>query len=130
MRPYAVGVSSPTPAARRRSPALVALDIVASVAVLSFALVFGIVVLTFVGQLVTLASTCGTDLQCTQPLLNIATYGLLAVTVVVFCLGLGLGIVRVIQRRYTFPWTFGALLVMLLAFYLFSFLAGQAVPAP
>ena len=130
MRPYAVGVSSPTPAARRRNPALVVVDLVASVIVLAFALVFGLVMLGFVSQLVTFAATCGADaaLECNATLLGIATYGLLGVTVIVFCLGLGLGIVRTIQRRYTFPWTFGALVIMLLAFYLSSYLTGQAVP--
>ena len=131
MRPYAVGVSSPTPAARRRRPALVVLDIVASVIVLSFALVFGLVMLGFVTQLVDIASTCGTDagLQCNATLLAIATYGLLGVTVIVFCLGLGFGIVRTIQRRYTVPWTLGALLIMILAYYVSLIITNQAVIA-
>ena len=124
-------MSSPTPAARRRNPALVIVDIVASVAVIAFALVFGLVMLGIVPQLVELAATCDTDasLQCNTALLGVATYGLLGVTVIVFCLGLGLGIVRAIQRRYTFPWTFGALIIMVLAYYLSVILTGQAVQA-
>ena len=124
-------MSSPTPAARRRNPALVIVDIVASVAVIAFALVFGLVMLGIVSQLVELAAACGTDasLQCNTGLLGVATYGLLGVTVIVFCLGLGLGIVRAIQRRYTFPWTFGALIIMVLAYYLSVIVTGQAVQA-
>lgn len=107
------------------------LDIVVSIAVLSFALVFGLVMLQFVGQLYEFAATCSTDpaIECNQTLLGIATYGLLAVVVIVFFLGLGFGIVRAIQRRYTWPWTVGALVIMVLSFYLSSYLTGQAVPA-
>ena len=125
-------MSSPTaPDRRRRQPAVVALDLIASVAILAFALVFGLVMLQFVNQLYGFSASCAADasLGCNTALLGVATYGLLGVTVIVFVLGLGMAIVKVIQRRYTIFWTFGALVIMILAFYAASYLTGQAVPS-
>ena len=87
--------------------------------------------LQFVNQLYGFSASCAADasLGCNTALLNVATYGLLGVTVIVFVLGLGMAIVKVIQRRYTIFWTFGALVIMILAFYAASYLTGQAVPS-
>jgi hypothetical protein len=126
-------VSSSTTPERRRNPALVTVDIIAAVAVLIFALLFGLVVLGFVNQFGSFGSACGTGpytgLECNATVLGIATYSLLTITVVAFFLGLGMAVVRIIQKRLVFPWPLGALVVMILAFYLGAYVAGLTVPA-
>ena len=125
-------MTAPATPAPRRSLPLVVGDIVASVAILAFALVFGFVSLYFVTQFAGFGAECGTGpyegLQCNGTVLGIATFGLLIITVLAFVLGLGMTIVRLIQKRFTFVWPLGALAVMIAAFYFFSWLASQTAP--
>ncbi len=131
-RPYAVGVTSTPLPPRRRILALVIADIVASVVIVALALLLGLVVLGFVAQFAGFTADCGPGtypgLQCNATVLGIATYGLLTVTVVSFFVGLGMAIVRVIQKRAAFVWPLGAFIVMIAAFYLAAWAAGQTVP--
>ena len=122
-------MSSATPPARPRNVALVVVDIAVSAVALFFAFGLGLTALAFVTQLTGVSARCGTDASfaCNTTLLGIATYGLLAVTILGFFLGLGFTIVRIIQKRLTFPWAVGALVVLLVAFYAATFLAGAAV---
>jgi hypothetical protein len=103
------------------------------VAIIAFALVFGLVTVSFVSQLSGLAAACGagpySGLECNSTVLGIATFGLLAVTVLAFVIGLGMAIVRIIQKRFTFFWPLGALILMIVSFYFFTWLASQTVPA-
>lgn len=125
-------MSSPAAPAPRRTLPLVVVDIVASVAILAFALVFGLVTVYYVTQFAGFGSECGTGpypgLQCNGAVLGIATFGLLIIAVLAFVLGLGMTIVRIIQKRFTFVWPLGALAVMIAAFYFFSWLASQTAP--
>lgn len=120
-------MSSTTTPARRRNVALVALDIAVSALALFFAFGLGLTALAFVTQITAVSRSCGADGSCNTTLLGVAGYGLLAVTILAFFLGLGFTIVRIIQKRLTFPWAVGALVVMLLGFYAATFLAGSAV---
>ena len=109
-------------------------DIAAAVVILVVALVFGLVVLGLVAQFGNFTSDCvpGTlysGLECNATALGIATYGLLTITIVGFFLGLGMTIVRIIQKRLVFPWPLGAFVVMVVAFYLGAYVAGLTVPA-
>lgn len=123
--------STTTPAPRRNIPLVVA-DLIVSFAVLVFALVFGLVAIYYDGQFHGFAIECGTGqytgLQCNAAVLGLATYGLLIVTVLAFCVGVGMTIVRIIQKRFTFFWPVGALIVMILAFFIFTWLASQTAP--
>lgn|GEM_PF-4166587 len=125
-------MSSTTTPAPRRNVALVAADIVVSFAILIFALLFGLVALGFAAQFGNFGSICGagpySGLECNATALGVATYGLLTVTVVAFFLGIGMTIVRIIQKRFTFFWPLGALIVMVAAFFLASWVAGMTVP--
>lgn len=118
-------MSSPTAPAARRNPALVVVDIVVSVALFIFSLVFGLYSVAFVVQLNEVAGSCGAG--CNTGLLTAVAYGLLAVTVLGFFLGFGFAVVRVIRKRYTWPWAIATLVVLIVAFYLAAFLGGQAV---
>lgn len=127
-------MSSTTTPARRRNPALVFVDIAAAVVILVIALVFGLVVLGLVSQFGNFTSDCAagtaySGLECNATGLGIATYGLLAITIVGFFLALGMTIVRIIQKRLVFVWPLGAFIVMIVAFYLGAYVAGLTVPA-
>ena len=123
--------SPATPAPRRSVPRFIA-DLVVAFAVLVFALVFGLAAVYYDSQFSGFASACGTGpytgIQCNGTVLGIATFGLLIVTVLAFCIGLGMTIVRIIQKRLVFVWPVGALAVMIVAFYFFTWLASQTAP--
>jgi hypothetical protein len=120
-------VSSATTPPRRRNPVIVVVDIVVSVILLAFGLTFGAYSLAFVAQLSELSTGCGAG--CNTTLLSVAAYGLLAVTVLGFFLGLGFAIVRAIRRRYTWPSPLIALVVMIAGFYVAAWIAGMGAPA-
>lgn len=124
--------STPTPP-RRRALAIVILDVAATVVTLVVALVFGLVILGFAAQFAGFTAACGPGpypgLQCNSTVLGFATYGLLTVTVMAFFVGIGMAIVRMIQKRLAFVWPLGAFIVMIAAFYLAAWAAGQTVPA-
>lgn len=122
-------MTSATTPPRKRNAALVVLDIVVSIVALLFAFALGLLSVALVTQLIAVAGSCSADttLTCDPALLTVAGYGLLAVTILGFFLGLGFTIVRLIQRRYTFPFAVGAFVVLVVAFYVASFIAGSAV---
>ena len=124
--------STPTPP-RRRALAIVIADIAATVAILVVALVFGLVILGFAAQFGGFTAACGPGaypgLQCNSTVLGVATYGILTVTVVAYFVGIGMAIVRIIQKRLAFVWPLGAFIIMIAAFYLAAWAAGQTVPA-
>jgi hypothetical protein len=62
-------------------------------------------------------------------LLGIVIYGLIVIAVIVAALGIGMAIVSLIRKRYTFWWPLGAIVIILLFFYLGTWLAGLTVPA-
>ena len=107
-------------------------DLIVSAAALVFALVFGLASIYYGSQFSGFALECGagpyTGVQCNGTVLGIATYGLLIVTVLAFCIALGMTIVRIIQKRFTFFWPVGALVLMIAAFYFFTWLASQTAP--
>jgi hypothetical protein len=125
-------VTSPTTAPRRRNPVLVTVDIVASVLLLLLALgltLFSVAYTTILGGFTV---NCGDGpypgLQCNDTALSVATIGLLAVTILAMFLAVGMVVVRLIQKRYTFVWPLGAVILLLIAFYAASILADQTVP--
>ena len=125
-------MSSPTTPARRRNPVLVTVDIVASVALLLLGLGMALVSLGYTTIFPGFTADCGDGpypgLECNSTALAVATYGLLAVTILAMFAAVGMVIVRLIQKRYAFPWPLGALLLLILAFYVAAWLAGQTVP--
>ncbi|CAN5188509.1 hypothetical protein BH09ACT5_BH09ACT5_01940 [soil metagenome] len=131
-RPYAVGVTSPTTAPRRRNPVLVTVDILASVALLLFALGLTLVSVGYSSLFRDFTANCGDGpypgLQCNDTALSVASFGLLAVAVLAMFIAVGMVIVRLIQKRYTFAWPLGAVIVMIVVFFAASWLAGQTVP--
>ena len=68
-------------------------------------------------------------LVCSPALLGIVIYGLIVIAVIVAALGIGMAIVSLIRKRYTFWWPLGAIVIILVFFYLGTWLAGLTVPA-
>jgi len=65
---------------------------------------------------------------CSPVLLSIIIYGLVIIAVIVAALGIGMAIVSLIRKRYTFWWPLGAIIIILVFFYLGTWLAGLTVP--
>lgn len=125
-------MSIPSPAPRRNRVVLV-IDIVATVVLLTFGIVFALAVLTYATVFGSFTAGCGTGpsegLTCNTTALGIAVYGLIVVTVLATLLAIGMVIVSLIRRRPTFWWPLGSLVITVVAFYLASWLAGSTVPA-
>ena len=117
----------------RRNVALVAVDIIASILILGFGAVLALTVLGYAMLFGGFTAECGTGpyegLTCNATALAIASYGLMAVAIIGYFIGFGMVIVSLIRRRYTFWWPLGAVLVIVAAFYLASWIAGLTVPA-
>lgn len=111
---------------------LVVADIAASVILLVVAIGMTLVSLGYVAIFPTFIADCTVGdypgLQCNSTALSLATYGLLTVTILVMFASIGMVVVRLIQRRYTSAWALGGLIILIAAFYLAAWIAGQTVP--
>lgn len=126
-------MTGPTPAApRKRNTALVALDIVAGVVLLTMSLLIGLSVLTSATLYGGLQAQCGAGpfegLHCNSTVLAVVVYGLIAVAVIAFFLGLGFFVVGQIRRRYSFYWPLAAIVLTLALFYLGTWVASLTTP--
>ena len=125
--------SSPTaPARKKRNVALVVLDVTVGVILIIISLVIGIGVLLSAVQYGGIQAQCGTGpydgVTCNATVLSIVVYGLMAVAVIAFFLGVGFFIVSMIRRRYGFYWPLAAIIVTVGLFYVGSWVAGMTVP--
>ena len=122
-----------SPAAPRRNPVLVTVDILASVLLCLLVGVLALGVTTTALSFDSLRQLCGDGpyegLVCSPALLGIVIYGLIVIAVIVAALGIGMAIVSLIRKRYTFWWPLGAIVIILVFFYLGTWLAGLTVPA-
>lgn len=107
-------------------------DIAASVVLLLLALGISIVSTTYATAFSGFTAECGTGpypgLECNGTALGVATFGLLGVAIVGLFAGAGMVIVRIIQKRYTVLWALATVVVLYVAFFLATWLAGQTVP--
>jgi len=103
----------------KRNPALVIVDIAASVLLVVTAFVFGLTAFSFGAAFVRLPGT----------LPAVAGYGLIVVAVLAVFLTTGMVIVNLIRRRYTFWWPLLGIAVTVAAIYAASALAGAGVNA-
>ena len=99
---------------RKRNPALVVVDIVASVLLVFAGVAFGI---TAIGWGTTFLGVAGT-------LPSIAGFGLIAVAVLAFFVTTGMVVVNLIRRRYTFWWPLVGVVVTVAAIYISFALVG------
>jgi len=109
--------STPAAPARRRSPALVALDLTAGIIIALFGMVF-----TF-GVIVT-ALSIAQNLEVTdESLRSTITTIMIAVAVFGWAITSGMFIVRAIQRRYAFYWPIIGIIILTLSVYVGTFAA-------
>ncbi|MCU1579646.1 MAG: hypothetical protein JWP19_1850 [Rhodoglobus sp.] len=124
--------SSPAALPKKRNVVLVVLDIVAGVVLLVISLSLGLGVLLSAVQYGALNTGCGAGpyqgLTCNSTVLSIVVYGLMAVAVLAFFLGLGFFVVNMVRKRYGFYWPLAAIIVTVGLFYLGSWVAGLTVP--
>ena len=117
----------------RRNAALVTVDIIVSVALLAFGAVLSLIVISYATLYNDLISDCGPGsyegLQCNGTVLSAAVIGLIVVTVLAYFLAVGMVIVSLIRKRYTFWWPLGAVIIVIAAFYVSTWVVGMTVPA-
>ena len=119
--------------APRRNIALVAVDIVVSAILLAFGAVLALTVLGYSTLFGTITADCGAGpfdgIQCNTTALIVAVYGMIAVTIIGFFLGVGMFIVSLIRKRLTFWWPLGAVILIIIAFYAASWVASMVAPS-
>ena len=107
-------------------------DIAASAALLLLAIGITIISTSYATVFGGFTAECGPGpypgLECNGTALAVATFGLLGVAIVGLFAGAGMVIVRIIQKRYTVLWALGTVVVLYVAFFLATWLAGQTVP--
>jgi hypothetical protein len=121
------------PPARSRPLVLVVLDVIASIVLVAFGLVFGLVALNYAQAYNGISAVCNEGpyegLTCNQGALGAVIIALSAIAVLAIALGFGMTIVSFIRKRYAFWWPLGAIVVLLAAFYGSAALVGQIAPA-
>ena len=119
--------------APRRNIALVTVDIVISAIPLAFGAVLALTVLGYSSQFGTITADCGAGpfdgIQCNTTALSIPVYRMIAVTIIGSFLGIGTFIVSLIRKRLTFWWPLGAVILILIAFYVASWVASMVAPS-
>ena len=117
-----------------RNRALVIADIVASIVLTIFALGIALAIAgnatLYLGVLQECTPSQVDGLTCNGTALSIICVGLIIVAVLGFLLALGFVIVKLIQRRWSFWWPLGAIVIMLGLFYLGTWLVSLTLPAP
>ena len=108
------------------------IDIVASVALLAFGAVLALAVLTYAGQFSSVTADCGSGpfsgLECNSTALSIAVFALIAVTILSYFLSVGMVIVSLIRKKIIFPWPLGGVILIVVAFYVATWVAGMTIP--
>ncbi|MDO7881608.1 hypothetical protein [Antiquaquibacter soli] len=115
-----------------RPVALVVIDIVASILLLFFAASLALVVITTATAYQGLTAECGSGpfegITCNGTVLGIVTIGMIVIAVLATFLAVGFVIVNLIRRRYTFYWPVGAIVIMIVATWIGSWIAGMIAP--
>ena len=114
--------TSSSPTAPRRNVALVTIDIIASVILLVFGLGIGLYVLIT-------AVTFGSLTSSNAALQGVVIFVLMAVAVLGFFLAVGMVIVGLIRKRYTFWWPLAGIIVTVGLFYLGTWIISLSVTA-
>ena len=111
---------------------LVGLDIAVGLVLLVVLILLGYVILDSAAQYGTLQDTCGagpyTGLQCNSAVLGAVVLGLTVVAVLGFFAGLGFFAVNVLRRHYAFFWPLAAIVLVVVLFYVGTWLVGQTTP--
>lgn len=122
---------SSQPPARRRNLALVTADIVAGIVFIVFGAFLALSIIVTATSFGAIHEACGAGpyegVVCNGTVLNIAIFGMIAVAVIAFFLGLGFFVVAMLRKRYGFFWPLGAIVVTLVLYYLGTWIVGLTV---
>lgn len=120
--------TSSSPPARPRNSVLVALDVIAGILLILVGLGVGLAVLTSAISYGGLHAGCGAGpyegLVCNSTVLGAVVFGLIAVAVLAWFLGLGFFVVSVIRKRLAFIWPLAGVIVTIVLFYIGTWLVG------
>ncbi len=115
-----------------RNKALVVLDVAAGVVLITLGIVLGIAVFVTAVAYGSLHAQCGAGpyegLTCNTVVLSIAVYGLMAVAVFAFFLGVGMFLVHMVRKRYGFHWPLITMVATVALFYLGTWIVSLTVP--
>ena len=124
---------SSIPDSPRRNVVRVTIDIVVSVILLAFGAVLALLVLGYAALFGGITANCGTGpfegLQCNNTVLSITVFVLMAVTILSYFVAIGMVVVSIIRKRLTFWWPLGAIVVIVVSFYIAAWIAGMVTPA-
>jgi hypothetical protein len=125
--------SSSSPAAPRRNPILVTIDIVVSVLLLMVSGALAVTVIANARAYGDITASCGlgpyTGLECNATVLAIVVYGLIGIAVLAAFIGFGMVLVSLIRRRYAFWWPLGSIVLTIAIFWVATWLASLTVPS-
>ncbi|SOE70271.1 hypothetical protein SAMN06296378_2185 [Salinibacterium xinjiangense] len=91
-------------------------------------------VLTHAGQFSSVTADCGsgsgpfTGLECNSTALSVAVLALIAVMILSYVPSVGMVIVSLIRKKVIFLWPLAGVILIVVAFYLATSLAGMTVP--
>ena len=118
--------------AKPRNRVLVIVDIIASVALLIFGLGVAILVPAYANNYLGALQSCTPSmvdgLVCNGTVLTITSVALIAVAILAFLLAIGMVIVSLIRRRWSFWWPLGAIILTLGLFYLGTWIVTLTFP--
>jgi hypothetical protein len=124
--------TSSSPTAPRRNPALVTIDIVASILLLMISGALAVTVIANARAYGEISTVCGagpySGLECNGTVLAIVVYGLIGVTVLAAFGGFGMVLVSLIRRRYSWWWPFGAIVITIAFFWVGTWIASLTLP--
>lgn len=97
-----------------------------------FVIGMALTTVAWAGAYGTIADQCGAGpyagIQCNSTVLGIVVFALYAIGIVGAFVAIGMVIVNLIRKRYTFSWPLGALVIMIVAFYIGTWLVGMIAP--
>lgn len=121
-------MTSPTPA-RRRNPALIAVDVVAGVLILGFGAVLALAV---VGTAFDLGGVCTSDAyagaDCNATTFSALSIILIIVAVLAIFLGFGMFVVSLVRKRVAFYWPLIGVVITIAVYYLCLWIASNSLP--
>ncbi len=110
----------------------VTVDIIVSVMLLTFGAVLALIVLGYATLFGGLTARCGsgpfTGIECNATVLSITVFAMMAVTILSYFLAVGMVIVSLIRKRVTFWWPLGGVILIIIAFYVATWIAGMVAP--
>lgn len=119
--------------AKPRNRVLAIVDVVAGIILSFLALGIAITVATYASRFPAVHQGCTPELvdglTCNGTVLGVVTIGLTAVAILGFVIAVGMVLVNIIRRRWTFWWPLGFIVLAVGLFYLGTWIVSMTIPA-